>query len=75
MEVNVEDFKLNRLQTFSVSNFRVAIARALLKNPRILILDEATSALDAHSESLVQEALERACRGKPAKHYLPTNYG
>ena len=48
----------------SVLNCRVAIARALLKNPHILILDEATSALDAHSESLVQEALERACRGK-----------
>jgi ABC-type multidrug transport system fused ATPase/permease subunit len=42
---------------------RVAIARALLKNPPILILDEATSALDAHSESLVQEALDRACKG------------
>ena len=43
--------------------YRVAIARALLKNPPILILDEATSALDAHSESLVQEALDRACKG------------
>ncbi len=42
---------------------RVAIARALLKNPPVLILDEATSALDAHSESLVQEALDRACKG------------
>ena len=43
--------------------YRVAIARALLKNPPILILDEATSALDAHSESLVQEALDKACKG------------
>lgn len=43
---------------------RVAIARALIKNPKILLLDEATSALDAHSEHLVQEALERIMQGR-----------
>ncbi len=43
---------------------RIAIARAVLKDPAILILDEATSSLDAHSEVLVQEALEKLMVGR-----------
>ncbi len=43
---------------------RVAIARAILKNAPILILDEATSSLDSHSESLIQDALEKLMHGK-----------
>jgi ATP-binding cassette, subfamily B, bacterial len=38
---------------------RIVIARALLRDAPLLLLDEATSSLDAHSEQLVQEALER----------------
>lgn len=43
---------------------RVAIARAILRDTPILLLDEATSALDAHSEAVVQKALERLSKGR-----------
>ena len=36
----------------------------ILKDPSILILDEATSHLDAHSEALVQDALEGVMAGR-----------
>ncbi|MCR4311030.1 MAG: ABC transporter ATP-binding protein/permease, partial [Candidatus Taylorbacteria bacterium] len=43
---------------------RVAIARAILKDAPILVLDEATSSLDSHSESLIQDALDKLMKDK-----------
>jgi ATP-binding cassette subfamily B protein len=45
---------------------RLAIARVLVKDPAIVILDEATSHLDSENESLVQQALAQALRGRTA---------
>jgi ATP-binding cassette subfamily B protein len=43
---------------------RLAIARLLLKSPAVVILDEATAHLDSENESLVQEALKSALKGR-----------
>ena len=43
---------------------RLSIARTLLQDPPILILDDSTSSVDAHTEHLLQEALEAVIKGR-----------
>jgi ABC-type multidrug transport system fused ATPase/permease subunit len=72
LELLLTEFGLNHIKAsygYSLSGGerqRVAIARAILKNAPILILDEATSSLDSHSESLIQDALQKLIKGKTA---------
>ncbi len=57
---------------------RLAIARVLVKAPAIIVLDEATSHLDSENESLVQQALASALKGRTSlvvAHRLSTITG
>jgi ATP-binding cassette subfamily B protein len=40
------------------------MARAMYHDPAVLVLDEATSAIDPHTETLVQETMERLMKGR-----------
>ncbi|MBN2156893.1 MAG: ATP-binding cassette domain-containing protein [Candidatus Lokiarchaeota archaeon] len=42
----------------------IAFARALITDPRVLILDEATSSVDPYTETLIQDALDKARQGR-----------
>jgi ATP-binding cassette subfamily B protein len=57
---------------------RVAIARTILKAPPILLLDEATSALDSHTETDIQDELDRVSQNRTTlviAHRLSTIVG
>jgi len=54
-----------RLRVLSTGEMRkVQIARALINSPKILILDEATSSVDPYTETLIQDALNKAREGR-----------
>ena len=42
----------------------IAIARAAVADPPVLVMDEATSSIDTHTESLVQEGMDRLMEGR-----------
>jgi len=42
----------------------IAFARALITDPKILVLDEATSSVDPYTETLIQDALDKAREGR-----------
>jgi ATP-binding cassette subfamily B protein len=44
----------------------LSFIRALLYNPALLILDEATSSVDAHTEGLIQHAIDVLTAGRTA---------
>ncbi len=44
----------------------IAFARALVADPRVLVLDEATLNVDIHTESLIEEGLDRLLTGRTA---------
>ena len=45
---------------------RVALARAFLRDPSRVLLDEPVANLDPEGAALVEEAIERLCRGRTA---------
>jgi ATP-binding cassette subfamily B protein len=42
----------------------LSLARVLVFQPEILVMDEATSSVDTETEALIQDALEKAMRGR-----------
>ncbi len=42
----------------------ISIARAAVSNPPVMILDEATSSIDTHTESLVQDGMDKLMKGR-----------
>jgi ABC-type multidrug transport system fused ATPase/permease subunit len=59
-EKNYETRVAERGSNFSAGERQLlCFVRAMVARPRILILDEATSAVDPHTETLIQQALER----------------
>ncbi|OXA64227.1 Multidrug resistance protein 49 [Folsomia candida] len=54
--------EMTRLST--AQKHRIMIARAMLRNPKILLIDETTTYLDREGERLVNEAIDKARKGR-----------
>jgi ATP-binding cassette subfamily B protein len=42
----------------------ISLARAILADPRIFVLDEATSSVDTETEQVIQQAIQKALKGR-----------
>jgi len=42
----------------------ISFARAIVANPRIFVLDEATSSIDTETEQIIQDAIQKALKGR-----------
>ena len=62
---NGYDSKISENDSISAGQRQlITIARGMLKNAPFLILDEATSNVDTRTEELVQNAMDKLCKGK-----------
>jgi ATP-binding cassette subfamily B protein len=43
---------------------RLSIARTLMRDPPILVMDDSTSSVDAHTERMIQDAMEAVVKGR-----------
>lgn len=58
---------MERGATLSVGQRQlISFVRALVYDPRVIVLDEATSSVDSETEELIQQAIEKAMKGRTA---------
>ena len=61
----IEEIASERGNTYSEGQKQLlAFARVFAQNPNIFVLDEATANIDTHTESLIQESIEKISKNK-----------